>query len=82
MKFYKLGMVAVMSTLLLSACSGTGGRTGWYDQWGSCAAVGAGVGMAAGATDDFALSTASPVSRSPVRACRRIFMMFSFVVVG
>ena len=53
MKFYKLGMVAVMSTLLLSACSGTGGRTGWYDQWGSCAAVGAGVGMAAGATDDF-----------------------------
>lgn len=53
MKYYKLGMVAVMSTLLLSACAGTGGKTAWYDQWGACAAGGAGVGIAIGATDDF-----------------------------
>jgi len=52
-KHYKLGVVAVFLTLLLSACAGSPGKTGWYDQWGSCAAAGAGVGIAAGATDDF-----------------------------
>ena len=53
MKFYKLGITAVVLTLLLSACASGPGKTGWYDQWGSCAAAGAAAGIAAGATDDF-----------------------------
>lgn len=53
MKHYKLGVVAVVSTLLLSACASGPGKSAWYDQWGSCAAAGAAVGIAAGATDDF-----------------------------
>ena len=53
MKHYKLGVVAVLLTLLLSACAGTPGKTAWYDTWGNCAAAGAAVGIAAGATDDF-----------------------------
>ena len=53
MKFYKLGVTAVVLTLLLSACASGPGKTGWYDQWGSCAAAGAAAGIAAGATDDF-----------------------------
>jgi OOP family OmpA-OmpF porin len=52
-KHYKLGVVAVMLTLLLSACAGSPGKTGWYDEWGNCAAAGAAAGIAAGATDDF-----------------------------
>jgi OOP family OmpA-OmpF porin len=52
-KHYKLGLVAVMLSLLLSACASGPGKTGWYDQWGACAAAGAAAGIAAGATDDF-----------------------------
>ena len=44
--------------LFLSACASGPGKTGWYDQWGSCAAAGAAVGVAAGATDDFNSSMA------------------------
>ncbi len=53
MKFYKLGIMAVTLSLLLSACAGSPGKTGWYDEWANCAAAGAAVGIAAGATDDF-----------------------------
>ena len=53
MKHYKVGLVAVVLALLLSACASGPGKTGWYDQWGACAAAGAAVGIAAGATDDF-----------------------------
>jgi OOP family OmpA-OmpF porin len=52
-KNYKVGLVAIMLSLLLSACASAPGKTGWYDQWGSCAAAGAAAGIAAGATDDF-----------------------------
>ena len=52
MKNYKLAVVSIVLTLLLSACAAPG-KTGWYDQWGACAAAGAAVGIAAGATDDF-----------------------------
>ena len=52
MKQYQLGAISVVLTLLLSACAAPG-KTGWYDQWGACAAAGAAVGIAAGATDDF-----------------------------
>ena len=53
MKNYKLGLVAIILSFLLSACASAPGKTGWYDQWGSCAAAGAAAGIAAGATDDF-----------------------------
>ena len=53
MKHYKLGLVAVVLSLLLSACASGPGKTGWYDQWGACAAAGAAAGLAVGATDDF-----------------------------
>ena len=53
MKNYKLAMFAVVSALLLSACASGPGKTGWYDQWGACAAAGAAAGVAVGATDDF-----------------------------
>jgi OOP family OmpA-OmpF porin len=53
MKHYKLVMVAVMLAFVLGACTGTGGKTAWYDQWGSCGAAGAATGIAIGATDDF-----------------------------
>lgn len=53
MKNYKLGAISVVLTLLLSACAAGPGKTGWYDQWGACAAVGAAVGVATGgAVDD------------------------------
>jgi OOP family OmpA-OmpF porin len=52
-KHFKLGVVAVMLSMLLSACASAPGKTGWYDQWGACAAGGAAAGMAVGATDDF-----------------------------
>lgn len=42
-----------MLSLLLSACASAPGKTGWYDQWGACAAAGGAVGLAAGATDDW-----------------------------
>jgi len=58
-KNYKLGVVAVLLTLLLSACTGTGGKSAWYDQWGACAASGAAVGIAAGATDEFDTAVAA-----------------------
>jgi len=51
-KQYQLGAISVVLTLLLSACAAPG-KTGWYDQWGACAAAGAAVGIAAGATDEF-----------------------------
>ena len=53
MKQYKLTIISIALALLLSACASGPGKTGWYDQWGSCAAAGAAVGVAAGATDDF-----------------------------
>ena len=53
MKNYKLAMFAVVSAFLLSACASGPGKSGWYDQWGACAAAGAAVGVAGGATDDF-----------------------------
>ena len=53
MKHFKLGVVAVMLSLLLSACASGPGKTGWYDQWGACAAAGGAAGIAAGATDDW-----------------------------
>ncbi len=53
MKHFKLGLVAITLSFLLSACASGPGKTGWYDQWGACAAAGAAVGMAGGATDDF-----------------------------
>lgn len=53
MKHYKLGLVAVVLSLFLSACASGPGKTGWYDQWGACAAAGAAAGLAVGATDDF-----------------------------
>jgi len=52
-KYFKLGMVSIVLAMLLSACAGTPGKTAWYDQWGSCAAAGAAVGVAGGATEDF-----------------------------
>jgi OOP family OmpA-OmpF porin len=52
-KHFKLGVVAVILMLMLSACASGPGKSAWYDQWGSCAAAGAAVGIAAGATDDF-----------------------------
>ncbi len=52
MRNFKVGVIAVVLALLLSACAAPG-KTGWYDQWGACAAAGAAVGIAAGATDDF-----------------------------
>jgi len=52
-KQYKLTIISIALALLLSACASGPGKTGWYDQWGSCAAAGAAVGVAAGATDDF-----------------------------
>lgn len=53
MKFYRVGFVAVMSALLLSACAGAPGKTAWHEDWASCAVAGAGAGIAAGATSDF-----------------------------
>ncbi len=53
MRNYKLGLVAVALSVLLSACASAPGKTGWYDQWGACAAAGAAAGLAVGATDDF-----------------------------
>lgn len=52
MKQYQLGAISVVLTLLLSACAAPG-KTGWYDQWGACAAAGAAAGVAVGAADDF-----------------------------
>jgi OOP family OmpA-OmpF porin len=52
-KIYKLGAVSIVLTLFLSACASGPGKTGWYDQWGACAAAGAAGGVAVGATDDF-----------------------------
>jgi OOP family OmpA-OmpF porin len=52
-KNYKLGIISVILALLLSACASGPGKSGWYDQWGACAAAGAAAGIAAGATDDF-----------------------------
>lgn len=60
-KFYKLGIVAVTLSLLLSACATGPGKTGWYDDWASCAAAGAATGIAAGATDDFDSAMAGAV---------------------
>lgn len=61
MKHYKLGVIAVILVLFLSACASSGGKSAWYDQWGSCAAGGAAVGIAAGATDDFDTAMAGAV---------------------
>jgi OOP family OmpA-OmpF porin len=52
-KYFKLGAVALALSMLLSACSSAPGKSAWYDQWGACAAAGAAVGIAGGATDDF-----------------------------
>lgn len=52
-KHYKLGLISVSLTLLLSGCVSAPGNTGWYDDWGSCAAAGAAAGIATGSTSDF-----------------------------
>jgi OOP family OmpA-OmpF porin len=52
-KYFKLGVVAVVLSMLLSACASAPGKTAWYDQWGACAAAGGAVGLAGGATDDW-----------------------------
>ena len=52
MKNYKLGIFTILLALLLSACSGTGGKSAWYDQWGNCAVGGAAVGVGASALED------------------------------
>jgi OOP family OmpA-OmpF porin len=52
-KNYQLGVTSVILALLLSACASGPGKSGWYDQWGACAAAGAGVGVLGGANDDF-----------------------------
>jgi len=51
-KIYKSGAIAVILTLLLTGCVSGPGKSGWYDQWGACAAAGAATGMAVGITDD------------------------------
>jgi OOP family OmpA-OmpF porin len=51
-KQFKFGVVVLLG-LMLSACASAPGKTGWYDQWGACAAAGTAAGMAVGATDDF-----------------------------
>lgn len=53
MKFYKLGIVAVTLSLLLSACATGPGKTSWTDEWAACAAAGAGIGIAGGAVEDW-----------------------------
>ena len=53
MKQYKLVVISIILALFLSACASAPGKTAWYDQWKSCGAAGAAVGVAAGATDDF-----------------------------
>ncbi len=53
MKHFKLGVVAIILSLFLSACASSPGKSAWYDQWGACAAGGAALGIAAGAPDDF-----------------------------
>jgi len=60
-KNFRLGLVAVVSALLLSACASGPGKSGWYDQWGACAAAGAAAGIAVGATDDFDSAMAGAV---------------------
>jgi OOP family OmpA-OmpF porin len=60
-KQFKLGAVLVILTLLLSACASGPGKTGWYDQWGACAAAGGAAGVAAGATEDFDTAMAGAV---------------------
>ncbi len=61
MKHFKLAAITIVMALTLSACSSGPGQTGWYDEWGSCAAAGAGIGIAAGATDDFDTAMAGAV---------------------
>lgn len=53
MKFYKLGIVAVTLSLLLSACASAPGKTAWHDEWAACASAGAATGIAVGAAEDF-----------------------------
>lgn len=50
MKFFKLGIVLIVSSLLLSACAAPG-KTGWNDRWGNCAALAAVAGGAIGGSD-------------------------------
>jgi len=42
----------VVMLMVLSACAAPG-KTGWYDQWGACAAAGAAAGIAVGMSDEF-----------------------------
>lgn len=53
MKHFKLVAITIVLAVMLSACASGPGKTAWYDQWGACAAAGAAVGIAGGATDDF-----------------------------
>lgn len=53
MRNYKLGMIMIIASLMLSACASGPGKSGWYDQWADCAVGGATIGIVAGATDDF-----------------------------
>jgi OOP family OmpA-OmpF porin len=58
-KNYKLGVISIVLTLMLSACASGPGKSAWYDQWGNCAAAGAAAGIAGGATDDFDTAVAA-----------------------
>ena len=60
-KFYKVGIVAVTLSLLLSACASGPGKTAWYDEWASCAVAGAGIGIAGGAVEDWETAMAAGV---------------------
>ena len=53
MKQTRTIVISIVLALLLSACASGPGKSGWYDQWGACAAAGAAGGVAVGATDDF-----------------------------
>lgn len=61
MNQYKLGVISIFLTMLLSACASAPGKTAWYDQWGSCAVAGAAAGTAAGATEDLDAAVAGAV---------------------
>ena len=61
MKQFRTIVISIVLALLLSACASGPGKSGWYDQWGACAAAGAAGGVAVGATDDFDTAIAGAV---------------------
>jgi len=61
MRFLKLAATTVVLTSLLSACASGPGHSGWYEEWGSCAAAGAAIGIAGGSADDFDTAVAAGI---------------------